>query len=65
MTHAPVCKILFETKNNQFPRAVGVKYVKNGMTYTVTTLKKEVILSSGALGTLQLLMLSGVGPKSH
>ena len=64
VTHAHVTKVLFETKSNNLPRAVGVEYVKNGMTYTVVA-EKEVILSAGAIATPQLLMLSGVGPKNH
>ena len=55
---ALVTKILItpETK-----RAYGVKYLKNGVEKTVLA-RHEVILSAGAFGSPQLLMLSGIGP---
>lgn len=57
--HALVTKVKF----NSTKHAVGVKFVKNGITYTVRA-KKEIILSLGAINTPKLLMLSGVGPAS-
>jgi choline dehydrogenase len=45
-------------------RAVGVKYSIDGVEHEVKA-KKEVILSGGAFGSPQLLMLSGVGPALH
>jgi choline dehydrogenase-like flavoprotein len=45
-------------------RAVGVSYRQDGMTKTART-KGEVILSAGAIGSPQLLMLSGIGPAAH
>ncbi|XP_064459366.1 uncharacterized protein LOC135369777 [Ornithodoros turicata] len=52
-------KVEFEGK-----RAVGVHFEKNGTHYYIRACK-EVILSAGAIGSPQLLMLSGVGPKGH
>ncbi|CAH0380725.1 unnamed protein product [Bemisia tabaci] len=60
--HSHVTKIGFKREKN--PRASSVTYIKNGQKYTVRV-KKEVIVSSGAIGSPQLLMLSGVGPKNH
>ena len=54
-THAE--KILFSGKT-----ATGVQ-VRSGRGHEVIEAKKEVILSAGAFGSPQLLLLSGVGPK--
>ena len=45
-------------------RATGVYFIRDGRKYFVKA-RKEVILSAGAIGSPQLLMLSGVGPKDH
>uniref|UniRef100_A0A0B7B9R8 Glucose-methanol-choline oxidoreductase N-terminal domain-containing protein n=1 Tax=Arion vulgaris TaxID=1028688 RepID=A0A0B7B9R8_9EUPU len=54
-----VTRILFEGK-----RAVAVEMVYNGRKQVVRA-NKEIILSAGAVGSPQILMLSGVGPKKH
>ncbi|XP_063233821.1 glucose dehydrogenase [FAD, quinone]-like [Bacillus rossius redtenbacheri] len=45
-------------------RVQEVVFTKNGREHTVSV-RKEVILSAGAINTPQILMLSGVGPRSH
>ncbi len=55
-----VTKILFDDNK----RAVGVKFVRYGIHYSVQA-AKEVILSAGAVKSPQILMLSGVGPADH
>jgi choline dehydrogenase len=45
-------------------RATGVRYLRRGVE-EVARAESEVILSSGAIGSPQLLMLSGVGPAAH
>ena len=44
-------------------RAIGVEYQKKGTTYQAMV-NKEVILSAGAIGSPQILQLSGVGETS-
>ncbi|XP_022737205.1 protein HOTHEAD-like [Durio zibethinus] len=69
LLHASVHKILFAIKGKgrrkahgvSFRDATGAKhkaYLKEGS-------KNEIIISAGALGSPQLLMLSGVGPAAH
>ena len=43
---------------------VGVEYLQNGKKRTVGA-AKEVILAAGSVGTAQILLLSGIGPKEH
>lgn len=42
-------------------RATGVRFRRGGQTFIAKT-KGEVILSAGAIGTPQILLLSGIGP---
>ena len=42
-------------------KAVGVQYMQNGQIKTAQA-RAEVILSAGAIGSVQLLQLSGIGP---
>lgn len=53
-----VHRVVFEGK-----RAVGVEVESGGEIFTVSG--NEVILSGGAIGSPQVLMLSGVGPSDH
>lgn len=54
-----VTKVLIDSDKN----AYGVQYVHHGKEYAVNA-SKEVILSAGVIGSPQILMLSGVGPKN-
>ncbi|EFN84163.1 Glucose dehydrogenase [acceptor] [Harpegnathos saltator] len=56
-----VKKVLIDRREN---KAVGVKFTKGGKTIRVFA-KNEVILCAGAIGSPQLLMLSGIGPAEH
>ncbi|KAF2904942.1 hypothetical protein ILUMI_01238, partial [Ignelater luminosus] len=60
-TNAHVTRILIDPHKKT---AFGVEYFKDGQLHKVTV-KKEVILSAGAINSPQLLMLSGIGPSSH
>lgn len=59
--NAWVTKILIDSSSK---KAYGVQFVKNKTKYQIKV-KKEVILSAGALNSPQLLMLSGIGSKAH
>ena len=52
-------RILFDGR-----RASGIQYRQDGQVKTAQA-RGEVILSAGAIGTPQLLLLSGVGPAAH
>ncbi|KAF4349180.1 hypothetical protein F8388_026329 [Cannabis sativa] len=81
VVHATVEKIIFSTKvsrnyhsgddndhdNPPKPYAIGVIYSDSkGKSHTVLVKHKgEVILSAGAIGSPQLLLLSGIGPHSY
>ncbi len=45
-------------------RAVGIEYRQNGQLHQVRA-RREVILSCGAIGTPQVLMLSGIGDAEY
>lgn len=59
-THAE--KILIRRKNKE---AYGVVIRIKGTKVKNVYANKEIILSAGAIQSPQLLMLSGIGPKSH
>ncbi|XP_012274580.1 glucose dehydrogenase [FAD, quinone] [Orussus abietinus] len=56
-----VTKVLIDPEKKE---AYGVEFVKDRVKF-VATARKEVILCAGAIGSAQLLMLSGVGPAAH
>jgi len=51
-----------ETENH---KATGVNYLDSNGNQVNTNANKEVILCAGAVGSPQLLMLSGIGPAEH
>ena len=57
--HHPKC-----SRYNFQPRAYGVKF-RHGKKYLIARAHREVILSSGAISSPQILMLSGIGPAYH
>lgn len=59
--YAHVTKIIINPVTNQ---ATGVQFLRDGRMQLVHA-KREVILSGGSIGSAQLLMLSGVGPREH
>ncbi|AZG14085.1 GMC family oxidoreductase [Cupriavidus pauculus] len=59
MTGTQALRIVFEGK-----RAVGVAVSQGGQTRTLYA-RREVIVSSGAFHSPQLLMASGIGPADH
>ncbi|KAK4887894.1 hypothetical protein RN001_004165 [Aquatica leii] len=61
LTNAYVTKIITNRNKN---KAEGVLFTYNGVLYKAYA-RSEVILSAGVIGSPQILMLSGIGPKSH
>jgi len=67
-TNALTTRVLTETLNGR-PHAVGVDYRPEKGRGALQTLRLkpdgEVLVSAGAFGSPQLLMLSGIGPADH
>ncbi|XP_035775488.1 glucose dehydrogenase [FAD, quinone]-like [Anopheles albimanus] len=59
--NAQVTKILIDRGSKQ---TTGVQFYADGRYHKVGA-RREVLLSGGAIGSPQLLMLSGVGPAKH
>ncbi|MFW7268440.1 GMC family oxidoreductase [Gluconacetobacter sp. Hr-1-5] len=60
ITGLAVQRIVFEGR-----RAIGVEYLSRDGTKKIARADREVIVTSGAIGTPKLMMLSGVGPAAH
>ncbi|MEC3952794.1 GMC oxidoreductase [Nocardia sp. CDC153] len=57
-----VSEILFDKQNS----AVGAKYRRPDLTgFDTVRARREVVISTGAIDTPKLLMLSGIGPSDH
>ena len=60
-THSHASKIVFEER-----RAVGVEFRRTGHDQThLVRVRREVIISAGAINSPQLLKLSGIGPGTE
>ena len=60
IANAPGTQLLFTR-----PRCTGVAYLEHGTHPQTVGAEREVILCAGAIGTPQLLLLSGIGPADH
>ena len=60
LTDTNVNKIVIENK-----KAVGVECIDKDGNYFILKANKEVILSSGAFGSPQIMLRSGVGPRNE
>ena len=60
ITKAQTTRVLFDGT-----KATGVAYQTPSGEETVVTANKEIVLSSGAIGSPQILMLSGLGEAAH
>ena len=63
VTHATTDRILFASQTTNSKRAIGVLYIKSNQT-VMALAKCEVLLSSGAIASPQILQRSGVGPAA-
>ncbi|KAJ9190327.1 hypothetical protein P3X46_001543 [Hevea brasiliensis] len=68
LIHATVQKVLFDTSGKR-PKAGGVIFKdENGnqhQAFLANKPRSEIILSCGAIGTPQMLLLSGIGPRAE
>jgi choline dehydrogenase len=60
-TRAHARRVIVETRDGVH-RATGVEVERSDRTTALVTARREVVLAAGAIGSPQLLQLSGVGP---
>ncbi|QBF33237.1 GMC family oxidoreductase [Thalassococcus sp. S3] len=60
VTHAQVQRLVLDGK-----RATGVEYSDASGRRQIVSASREIVLSSGAIGSPQILMLSGIGDPDH
>ncbi|KAM7489776.1 hypothetical protein LguiB_027260 [Lonicera macranthoides] len=67
VVHATVERVVFASKTSLGLSAIGVVYrdTKGNSHVARIREKGEIIISAGALGSPQLLLMSGVGPRSY
>lgn len=58
ITHAHTSRILFDETGDD-PKAIGIEYLRNGKLHKVKV-RHEIVLAAGAIGSPQILQLSGV-----
>ncbi|CAN1785803.1 Protein HOTHEAD [Linum perenne] len=67
LVHATVQRVVFDT-SGRMPKAIGVVFKdekgNEHQAFLGNHPRSEVILSSGAIGTPQMMLLSGIGPKA-
>eukprot|EP00166_Cyanidium_caldarium_P004632 ctg_502.g253 len=61
-THALAERVVLDEEQR---RAIGVSYIDRHGKRVIAHAACEVLLAAGAIGTPQLLMLSGIGPGEH
>ena len=64
ITGAQVTRLVLEGDGDGL-RATGVEYLTAGGGTEVVSATRDIILSAGAVGSPQILMLSGVGPRAE